>query len=92
MAEGRNRAEWARCAGLLAMLANVHRRAGTPPFAPSDFDPFARTSASAQAEPAHAVPLASLKSSLVALFPETTTPAANCAAQLSASVAGTGAS
>jgi len=44
MAEGRGRAEWARTAALLAMIANVNRdpKRRPRPYRPSDFDPYAR--------------------------------------------------
>ena len=46
MAEGRQRADWARMSSLMALLANCHREAKrSRAFRPSDFDPFARTSA-----------------------------------------------
>ena len=46
MAEGRQRAEWARMSSLMALAANCHREAKrSRAFRPSDFDPFARSAA-----------------------------------------------
>lgn len=41
MAEGRNRAEWARMSSLMAMIWNVTLRP-TSPRKPSDFDPYTK--------------------------------------------------
>ena len=42
MAEGRQRADWARCSALMALIANTQRDPKkTRAFRPSDFDPFA---------------------------------------------------
>ena len=40
MAEGRNRAAWARTATILALIANVNRDPKTPAFKPDQFDPY----------------------------------------------------
>ena len=46
MAEGRQRADWARTSSLMALVANCHRDAKrSRAFRPSDFDPFARSAA-----------------------------------------------
>ena len=46
MAEGRQRAEWARMSSLMALAANCHREAKrSRAFRPSDFDPFTRSAA-----------------------------------------------
>lgn len=43
MAEGRQRADWARNSALMALIANTQRDPKkTRAFRPSDFDPFAR--------------------------------------------------
>jgi len=42
MAEARARADWARTASLMALVANTNRDPKkTRPFRPSDFDPYA---------------------------------------------------
>ena len=42
MAEARGRADWARTASLMALVANTNRDPKkTRPFRPSDFDPYA---------------------------------------------------
>jgi hypothetical protein len=46
MAEGRQRANWAQTASVMALLANCHRDPKrSRAFRPSDFDPFARSAA-----------------------------------------------
>ena len=43
MADGRQRADWSRTSGLMALIANTQRDPKkTRAFRPSDFDPFAR--------------------------------------------------
>jgi len=46
MAEGRQRADWARSSSLMSLLANCHRDPKrSRAFRQSDFDPFARRAA-----------------------------------------------